>query len=66
MNATELIELSIHAAELTARIWDDVRAAHAGQIDPGEALAHIGTLHQKIIDDRAKVDAEVDAKFPAG
>ncbi len=60
---SDLEILAMHAVELIAQIAATVVGAKAGHIKPTDALAHIGTLHQSMVEDRAAADKALAAKF---
>lgn len=66
MTAEETEALAIvveHGVELIVQVAATIASAKAGTIKPDDALAHIGTLHQALIDQRAATDKALRARF---
>lgn len=57
MNAAALAELVVHGTQMIAEIVGYIADAHAGKLDPNDAMAKIAEVHAKILADRAAIDA---------
>lgn len=66
MTAAEIEALALvveHGIDLIVQIAAAIASAKAGVIKPEDALAHIGTLHQLLIDQRAAADKALHDRF---
>jgi len=66
MTAEEIEALAIvldHGVELIVQIGTAMQGAKAGLIKPSDALAHIGTLHQQLMDQRAAALKALHERF---
>ena len=64
MNAIEIAEVVAHGVEMITKIAGLIADTSAGKLDPAEAMAKLQEVHNKILADRATVDAELAAEFP--
>lgn len=63
MNADLEALLFKAALDAIIKIVETVKDARSGKLDPAKVLDQISTMHQSLLDDNARADAEAKAKF---